>query len=205
MILPTARVLLVTALLAACQTAGIPQAQPPAFSVADDGWFPNERLFRGKRDGHTPEGYGYTLFNDGSGNVRAGLERWSLDCTKDAMTDARNCTIVNRDSRLFVYFSGDGEPKTVCVVGHDFPRRTAAIRVDSNPPVTTNREGCLPAARVMPALLSGERVTTRRVEWPYDHSKDSFGQLLGFSRAIGLAKYTVQEIDGLDFQLTPQQ
>lgn len=57
--------------------------------------------------------------------------------------------------------------------------------MDSNPPVTTNKDGCAVAsAKLIAQLKSGAKVTVRRYEWPNDWSVDEVGDLAGFSKAM---------------------
>lgn len=68
-----------------------------------------------------------------------------------------------------------GQTISACVVSHDFPGRTAAIRFDSNEHVKTGTNGCVganTAKGLEQQARSAKILTTRRVEWPYETSKD---------------------------------
>lgn len=179
-----------------------------------NGWYPGERLYPPKagtiptmnmpayRRGTTPDGFTYTIYPDGSGGIK-GLqhgpaEGWSIDCTRDAMNDRRECKLTSYKARLLVYYGFAANPESVCIIGHDFPGRTGAIRVDSGTPVNTNRDGCAPA-RVAAQLASGSMVTTRRVEWPYDYHKDETASLAGAKAAMDLVSYMRNNVDKLTF------
>ena len=185
--------------LAACVDAGrqVPgPAMQPVAVAATDGWFPDERLVPSSgpadqfgipthRRGNTPEGYRYSVFPDGSGSVATPSQLWSIDCRQDAMTDKRECSISAREGRLFVFYGTSDAPEAVCILGHDFPSRRGAIRVDQGSPRRTADDGCVGAA-IMQQLMVGRKVITRRVEWPHDFPKDDEGPLEGLVRATEL-------------------
>lgn len=102
-------------------------------------------------------------------------------CSKDRVTDATTCRMnilpqsTSNDGGLFQTVNANGSILTSCIIGHDFPGRTGAIRVDGNPAISTNSEGCLTgstARRLERQLIGGSKLVTRRVEWPYDYSRD---------------------------------
>lgn len=102
-------------------------------------------------------------------------------CSTDRVTDRTTCRMnvlpqgTGIDGGLYQTVNADGSILSACIVGHDFPGRTGAIRVDSNPAITTNTEGCISgsaARRLERQLISGSTLVTRRVEWPYDYSRD---------------------------------
>lgn len=168
-----------------------------------DGWQPGETLFRNalSRFGTTPEGYDYSFSEGGKASLSGGGNKWTIDCSKDAISDRRNCSLhAGLGSGVFLHFNTAGEPQTFCVFGHDFPGRTGAIRVNSGAPVFTDQEGCVPASRVVPKMLAGTSITTRRVEWPNDWNVDHTLSLAGFSRAAELAKFLTLNIDRVAFR-----
>lgn len=154
------------------------------------------------RRGSTPDGFTYTIYPDGSGGIKGPqhgpAEGWSIDCNRDAMNDRRECKLSSYKARLLVYYGFAATPQSVCIIGHDFPGRTGAIRVDSGSPVNTNRDGCAPA-RVATQLGSGSMVTTRRVEWPYDYDKDETASLSGAKAAMDLVTYIRSNVSTLSF------
>lgn len=121
-------------------------------------------------------------------------------CSRDQVTDRTTCrlnvlpqgTLV--PGGLFQRVTANGNILSACITGHDFPGRTGAIRVDDNPAITTNREGCISGAsarRLERQLLSGSRLITRRVEWPYDYAKDREMLIKGsFSAAQELYRWS---------------
>jgi hypothetical protein len=75
------------------------------------------------------------------------------------------------------------------------------IRVDALAPVSTDVNGCVPAPAILNALLSGSKVTVRRYEWPYDHSKDFTGPLDGFSDAVELVRHIKKILIGSNLMI----
>lgn len=178
-----------------------------ASSALAEDWFAGERYLEKPsqsggepfrfREGRTPEGLSYRIYSDGSGYLsqQEGIaepdmdKRWNVDCKRDSMNDALNCTITNYPSNIFIIFSGSKSPKRVCVLGHDFPGRLAQLRIDSNPAITTSENGCVKSNAIIKQLLAGNRIRTRGVEWPYDVGKEAEGSLQGLSRAIALVAH----------------
>lgn len=144
------------------------------------------------RSGYTNEdGFLVRSFADGSASVDLGPDvldfGWSIDCTVDAMSDRRECSIQSETGGIFIDFGTSPQPRTICIIGHDFPGRTGMIRVDGNQAVATNGKGCAPASSLLSQLASGQMVTTRRVEWPYDTARDHSHTLQGFNKALEVA------------------
>jgi len=153
------------------------------------------------REGTLPSGHRYTYFPDGSGGVHTDddiLSAWHFSCKVDRMTDRRNCSLSDHGAWVLVYFGASENPQNVCIVGHDFPGRTGMIRVDGEPPVTTNTDGCV-AGSYLSAMLRGQLVTARRVEWPYDYSMDRSGSLEGLDEAFALMRYVRANVAGIAF------
>lgn len=215
------RKLLLTSALAAslsgCTStdiAGGSVSPAPQGTPVSNGWHPGERLYPPRagtipsmnmpayRRGITPDGFTYTIYPDGSGGIKGShhgpAEGWSIDCARDAMNDRRECKLSSYNTRLLVYYGFAATPQSVCIIGHDFPGSTGAIRVDSGAPVNTNRDGCAPA-RVATQLGSGLMVTTRRVKWPYDYEKDETASLAGAKAAMDLVSYIRSNVDTLAF------
>lgn len=187
---------------AAARSAGVTDPQNTQPLAVTDGWQPGETLVRSarSRSGTTPEGYAYTIHAGGTASLTGGGNSWTLDCSKDAMSDQRNCALhAGAGNGVFIYFSPSGEPQTFCVFGHNFPGRSGAVRMDSGSPVLTDDRGCIPASRVVPKMLSASSVTTRRVEWPNDWNVDTTTSLAGFSRSVELGRFITKNIDRLAF------
>lgn len=123
-------------------------------------------------------------------------------CNQDRVTDRTTCRLnimpqavgVSSKGGLYQTVSASGSILTSCVIGHDFPGRRASIRVDSNPAFSTNSEGCLTgsaASRLDKQLKSGKVLITRRVEWPYDYTRDKEMLIEGsWSAALQLYRWS---------------
>lgn len=172
-----------------------------------DGWQPNELVYPPEygepyRAGTTRQGLDYRFFQGGSGSIGVIgadiLDRWSFDCTRDAMTDKRNCYVTNHNAAVFIGYGSSANPQVVCVLGHDFPGRTAMIRVDARPAHKTNEEGCV-FGDIIAEIANGSVVRTRAVKWPYDTNVDKSGTLVGSAAAIDLVTFIKIHIDQLAF------
>lgn len=104
-------------------------------------------------------------------------------CSQDRVSDRTSCRLniipqsagSSRDGGLYQTVSANGSILSACILGHDFPGRRGAIRVDGNPAFTTNNDGCISGAaaqRLEQQLRTGKVLLTRYVEWPYDYSRD---------------------------------
>jgi hypothetical protein len=70
----------------------------------------------------------------------------------------------------------------ICVVGHDFPGRTAMFRVDSNQAITTNTSGCALLTKQIDRQLRGGKVAkVQGVEWPDGADKIAVVNLDGYA------------------------
>ncbi|WP_420561414.1 hypothetical protein [Tepidicaulis sp.] len=181
------------------------QDKPVTTHTAQGAWQVGETILRGRsgnyREGRSPGGRRYTIYPDGSGGIGelTSEERWSIDCSRDKIDDKRRCSFYNSDNRLFITFTDAGNPHYVCIMGHDFPGMTGAIRVDSNEAISTDKEGCVKASSIIPQLRAGKRVVVRRVEWPYRYNIDDEGSLMGFQEAMQLTTFIRHNIDNLSF------
>lgn len=144
--------------------------------------------FAQEKSVYSEGGYYVSVFHDGSGSVsrsQAAFEpRWSFDCRVDAMSDKRMCSFHRDLGGLFVSYDGTSAPKTICAFSHDFPGRSAMIRVDKLPPIETGPNGCAPADLLLGQLIAGSNVTVRRYEWPRDWAIDETSTLDGFHMTL---------------------
>src|SRR3546814_9826376 len=81
-------------------------------------------------------------------------EGWSVKCEIDPITDANKWSLTARN--LFLYMGSATTVQSVCIMGHDFPGRRGAIRVDKNAPFATSEGGCVSS----PMLLRSEEHTS---------------------------------------------
>ncbi|GGA64642.1 hypothetical protein [Pelagibacterium lentulum] len=196
--------------LAGCSTSGT--SSSVGGESISDGWQENEVKSAGmiyggrpigvRRSGVTPSGLSYTYHPDGSGSVDTGtgnlMGNWAVDCTRDRMTDRRECHIRSLEAKLLVEFGQSNTPQRVCIIGHNFPGRTGAIRVDSNSLVNTGTSGCV-AGSFAQQMVAANRVTVRYVEWPYDYPRDHSALLRGYPEAAELLRFIRGNIDNLAF------
>lgn len=121
-------------------------------------------------------------------------------CNKDAISDAVTCHLnlmpqgAVKGGGLIQHVDLNGNIQRSCVLGHDYPGQTAAIRVDNNRSFISDENGCVrgSSARSLQAqLLTGTSVTTRRIEWPYLTNRDKEMLIDGsFSRGLELYRWT---------------
>ncbi len=132
---------------------------------------------------------------DGS-NVYLGKEdrqvTWSVSCKVDAITDQRRCSITHypfeAGDPYIVYSSAADREGGICIVEHDFPGRTAMIRIDTNPAITAGTDGCVTLSSLAAALRRGGKWTSRRYTWPNDYAVDHVIDLRGISVALDALK-----------------
>jgi hypothetical protein len=199
------------------EMAAVSTGAPEGAVAAAGGWQPGEvmvpeRRAKGAisalnsdtpshRKGVTAGGREYTVWPDGSGSVGDDAHTsWHIDCSKDVITDKRDCTIkpgFKSDLNLVVMYRGSAIAG-VCIAGHDFPGRTGAIRIDSGVPVVTNANGCVDGA-VAHRLAKGKSAVVRFVKWPSDHNRDVVGSLDGLAEALELVRFIQSNIDRLTF------
>jgi hypothetical protein len=75
----------------------------------------------------------------------------------------------------------------MCVYGHDFPGKTAKIRVGKFPPITTNENGCIEISQEVNAKLESENeVVLRGYHWPYEGGEDVTISLSGYKEVISI-------------------
>jgi hypothetical protein len=175
-----------------------------------NGWQSNERLYPAKpqsetgpyRQGTTPDNWTYRYFQDGSGSVEptsdAVMEGWSIGCHDDAMTDIRKCNIRSSKGRLSISYQGSKTPSWVCIIGHDYPGRVGALRIDQTDPVSTDEDGCLPGEYAA-KIAKAKTFTTRHVEWPYDETNDLQSPSTGLGSAISLLAFLEKNRGKLNF------
>lgn len=146
------------------------------------------------------------VFYDGSGSFGRPEEMtvlgntWHFTAHKDEMMDTPVITayrmgqwslsgrMVSHSLGVYLDFS-QSDMERICVYGHDFPARTAMLRVGKNPPIRTNENGCVDMSEELEAqLTSNKLLKVRGVEWPEDRETttdvniDGYGTLVKFLR-----------------------
>jgi hypothetical protein len=162
---------------------------------ATPSWHPGEvtvtRYGMTFREGVTPTGNKYSYSANGNGSVSSEVPKasWTASCKIDPITDVQECSAIQTESRLFLWLGGSATVTGTCIFGHDFPGRRGNIRVDTNTAFTTDLEGCLNSPVLLKQLIAGEKVTTRRVEWPNDYNDDHTGDIGPLGEALQLVAY----------------
>ena len=215
----------VTFMLAACAGTGSPleivtEALAPLSQEGElrtDGWQPGERLVKRRvvkrrdsgtltpieayRHGSAPAGGFYRFQADGSGALRVAADllspTWTFDCTKDAMTDRRDCWLFAPE-RLIFFYSGP-TLLWVCIHGHTYPGKTGALRIDDSKPIETNKRGCVPGT-VAKQLARAKEVVVRYVRWPDEAPQDAHPSLRGLADGMALAAYVYSNVDRVVFE-----
>jgi hypothetical protein len=148
---------------------------------------------------HSLGKYQLSLYSDGSGSF--GLPKdlellgnhWSFHVKSDEMTDKIKVTAYRMgqfdiNGKKFsapfgLYLDlAKSSNELICVLGHDFPGRTALIRVDKNNAVKTNNKGCVKLSKKLDVKFrSGQIAKVRGREWPDDFDKTFDVNLDGYS------------------------
>ena len=127
---------------------------------------------------------------------------WRLDCRQDVITDLRNCRISVIAARLTMWYRSDDVLDSICIIGHDFPGRTGAIRVGGNTAFITNTDGCVvraEAAQLAAQLREGGEVITRYVEWPNSAPRINRHRLHGFELAEDLLSFLLYQLSEVSY------
>ena len=97
-------------------------------------------------------------------------------CQTDSVTDERSCYMnflpELRKGGIRATIDSRGKFLSACVNTHDYPGRSAVIRIDKLKPITTNKKGCIgrkTASKLEKQILSGSTMLTRYAEWPYGY------------------------------------
>lgn len=215
---PRAAFLILCLVLGGCQVTAAPtpspkMSDPPARSVSDG--VTSEEVIQHKTDnsptngvsvlrgrkGLTPDGVPYTYYSDGSGSVDVGgptsSESWTIGCFSDKMDDKRKCTIKNNN--LFISYGDGTTPLHVCIRYHDFPGKTGAIRLDSNAPIATGKEGCVPGNAIASSLWKAKQIRLRGVHWPYNSNRDADVNPRGLYGAHLIVVHMQKHMNSLSF------
>lgn len=101
-------------------------------------WYPNEHTVEmGIRTGKTPSGAEYSIMPDKTATVAKEGVIWAVRCKIDPINDEKNCAGYDVYDRVLVGFGTTDRPTEICLPGHNFPGRTAYLRVDKNKAVET--------------------------------------------------------------------
>ena len=155
-----------------------------------DGFTDNERVTKeGTFLGNTPDGakYAYTK-REVSKGILASLVNindrkygrysynylfgtWNADCQANPMSDRLECAVIY-DSSVKLSGASLNQLTTLCLTEHDFPGRSAAIRIDGGKQIDLGEDGCASSQALVKKFLSANAVAISYVEWPYDSRKN---------------------------------
>jgi hypothetical protein len=113
---------------------------------------------------------------------RKTLHGWFLSCQRDAMTDMVRCLAFSHHLSVQVY--GPDKTPVVTVGSKDpgYPGEPCFVRIDTAP--ARRADACVwsgaEASAIITALLRGQQVRTRFVDWPSGLNEDSQFSLAGF-------------------------
>ncbi|MBY5774213.1 hypothetical protein HFN63_29635 [Rhizobium leguminosarum] len=160
-----------------------------AGSALADGWYSNERTVeKGIRTGTTPSGAEYRIMPDKSASIAKDGVIWVARCKIDAINDDKNCATFDAYERVLVGFGTTDRPTEICLPGHNFPGRTAYLRVDKHKSVETGEDGCV-GGDYIAQMLKGRRLVSRIVVWPDESFDDDWTDLSVLKDALELARY----------------
>jgi hypothetical protein len=172
----------------------------------DDGFSPGEQIWidtsglvrpAQHRVGMLPnKRYGYKFGADRSVFVDPDQAHESVfvACRRDRISGRSSCFMDVGFSNLKFIITAKGQATGACVMGHDFPGRAAAIRVEGHEMIRTAESGCVgggTATTLLRQLSSARTLHVQGVEWPYDAGKTRTMQIDGkVSLALNIWKFT---------------
>lgn len=160
-----------------------------ASNAAAGSWYPNEHTVeKGIRTGITPSGAEYRIMPDKTATVAKDGVIWVVSCKVDPINDDKNCGTYDVFERVLVGFDTTDRPTKICLPGHDYPGRTAFLRVDGNKAIETGEDGCVGGGYIA-KMLKGKVLVSRIVVWPYDKFDDDKTDLSILKDALELVKY----------------
>lgn len=144
--------------------------------------------------------------SDGSGTVQGlpgntlGADddygtNWHVGIDVDLIEDTHRARL-RRGDLVIVRTSGG---RTFVRVGHKhFPRSPMVVRIDDHAPIRAREDrGFTPeqVERILEQLRTGEVVTTRYMQWPYERYRDDRWTIFGFQEALTISDWLVEHLD----------
>lgn len=120
--------------------------------------------------------------------ARSPANAWEVSCRTDPISDAKSCTVAYYNASVAIFFIDSPEPTSVCLLGHNFPGKIGAIRIDKQKAFDVPEDECVAASQILPQMLKGKMITTRRYKWPEEAPYDITAELKGLPQAIAKAK-----------------
>lgn len=147
-------------------------------------------------------------YSDGSGSfsgvegggslreVNSYSDHWRISCSKDIMTDKKECTVGKKELWISV---GVGRPPVIIVGEGHFPNSASTMRLDSNPPISSGARGngVFPSSgnsALLNKIKLANTISTRYMKWPNNYWIDDKWNLTGFKEAIQYATWAVTKI-----------
>lgn len=121
-------------------------------------------------------------------------DNWRINCTKDAITDARYCWM--RKESLVLQLNGRGQ-WLVFVGNSPYAGLTVRLRVDKKPALTGNHADGFSgrsAAAVISQLKAGQSVVTRHQTSRYDYHTDTAFDLYGFRQSLAFMEWAINRL-----------
>lgn len=149
------------------------------------------------------------LYDDGSGIFGSQFEVskygdvWNLTVTADPITDKK---IIRAKRNVFNQLEGFGKvqlrtemaleidlsspgAEKLCVSGHNYPNKSAVIRVGKGTPISTSKSGCTPITKELDAKLKSESALVMRgYRWPYAGGENLTVDLSGYAELTSLLR-----------------
>ncbi|MBC3250447.1 hypothetical protein H8I91_09250 [Serratia fonticola] len=126
-------------------------------------------------------GSNYTIYHsDGSGSVGVGDASWSFGCSKDAITDKKECSMYNKEMKIYKEAKG----YSVVVGSEHFPGRRSYIRVGEGKASVGSDHGYFPGASgIISSITNNSKLIVRYTKWPYDYVIDTEINTSNFEQA----------------------
>ena len=117
-------------------------------------------------------------------------DRWVITVDRDQITDAVTWRIHHYQTGLMLTMTKSGQIAATCIVGSDFPNRTARLRVGKAKAFSLF-DGCSTTIgpQLKELLLIGGALTVRKFEWPHDYPKDEVGIADNFNKTLKLLNF----------------
>lgn len=133
-------------------------------------------------------------YSDSGGPFNSNGTKWSVYCTKDQITDRKNC-VMSTDGLLVVLY-----PRGVSAIsiGADhFPGSAIIIRIDGGKAISAANGGPFSkqaSQDIVKRLVNAKKVNTRYMEWPYQTWDDKTFDLYAFKEAYSYMQWAINRI-----------
>lgn len=138
---------------------------------------------------------------------------WHFSCNRDKMDGGVDCLISGHDkgvtsgikhkmtvdetiggNRTVSLFSRGGRsPYKLCVAYHDFPGRSARIKIGASAPISLGEDGCTTSSSLISRFLTAGSAVVEGVNWPYDVSISREVDMRGVPEIVDLHKFALKQ------------